>query len=184
MEERLIAVVMTFHGQDRVQPFSVLCISCRQVSSDVWKVHCVPGGEPVVLFQRGAVRLLDSILSAPQQPIEEVLAQEEAIRSVSLYFTVPVNPLCYNPNWERVLESAPRDGNFLQLTPNFVVQEQNFNIDGDISNIEITWRPVLCCSLTCCSVLMILLFVFRWSTNIVAESQQFVIFTTEQVTSF
>ncbi|XP_038569796.1 nucleolar protein 11-like [Micropterus salmoides] len=69
------------------------------VSSDVWKVHCVPGGEPVVLFQRGAVRLLDSILSAPQQPIEEVLAQEEAI---------------------------------------------------------------------------------RWSTNIVAESQQFVIFTTEQ----
>ncbi|XP_044047223.1 nucleolar protein 11-like isoform X2 [Siniperca chuatsi] len=69
------------------------------VSSDVWRVHCVLGGNPVVLFQRGAVRLLDSLLSAPQQPIEEVLAQEEAI---------------------------------------------------------------------------------RWSTNIVAESQQFVIFTTEQ----
>ncbi|XP_070777219.1 nucleolar protein 11-like [Enoplosus armatus] len=69
------------------------------VSSDVWRVHCVRGGDPVVLFQRGAVRLLDSLLSAPQQPIEEVLAQEEAI---------------------------------------------------------------------------------RWSTNIVAESQQFVIFTTEQ----
>uniref|UniRef100_A0A7N9AQG7 Nucleolar protein 11 n=1 Tax=Mastacembelus armatus TaxID=205130 RepID=A0A7N9AQG7_9TELE len=50
------------------------------VSSDVWKVHCVQGGEPVVLFQRGAVRLLDSLLSAPQQPIEEVLAEEEAIR--------------------------------------------------------------------------------------------------------
>ncbi|XP_040893279.1 nucleolar protein 11-like [Toxotes jaculatrix] len=50
------------------------------VSSDVWRVHCVHGGEPVVLFQRGAVRLLDSLLSAPQQPIEEVLAQEEAIR--------------------------------------------------------------------------------------------------------
>ncbi|XP_037621218.1 nucleolar protein 11-like [Sebastes umbrosus] len=49
------------------------------VSSDVWRVHCVAGGEPVVLFQRGAVRLLDSLLSAPQQPIEEVLAQEEAI---------------------------------------------------------------------------------------------------------
>lgn len=42
------------------------------------------GGEPVVLFQKGAVRLLDSLLSAPQQPIEEVLDQEEAIRSVSL----------------------------------------------------------------------------------------------------
>uniref|UniRef100_A0A668A7F7 Nucleolar protein 11 n=1 Tax=Myripristis murdjan TaxID=586833 RepID=A0A668A7F7_9TELE len=50
------------------------------VSSDVWRVHSVPGGEPVVLFQRGAVRLLDSLLSAPQQPVEEVLAQEEAIR--------------------------------------------------------------------------------------------------------
>ncbi|KAM3622777.1 uncharacterized protein V6R79_002938 [Siganus canaliculatus] len=50
------------------------------VSSDVWKVHCVSGGEPVVLFQRGAVRLLDSLLSAPQQTIEEVLAQEETIR--------------------------------------------------------------------------------------------------------
>uniref|UniRef100_A0A8D3C434 Nucleolar protein 11 n=1 Tax=Scophthalmus maximus TaxID=52904 RepID=A0A8D3C434_SCOMX len=50
------------------------------VSSDIWRVQSVNGGEPVVLFQRGAVRLLDSLLSAPQQPIEEVLAQEEAIR--------------------------------------------------------------------------------------------------------
>ncbi|XP_042341081.1 LOW QUALITY PROTEIN: nucleolar protein 11-like [Plectropomus leopardus] len=50
------------------------------VSSDVWRVHCEAGGEPVVLFQRGSVRLLDSLLSAPQQPIEEVLAQEETIR--------------------------------------------------------------------------------------------------------
>ncbi len=52
-----------------------------KVSSDVWRVHCVTGGEPVVLFQRGAVRLLDSLLSAPQQPVEEVLTQEEAIRA-------------------------------------------------------------------------------------------------------
>uniref|UniRef100_A0A665VC48 Nucleolar protein 11 n=1 Tax=Echeneis naucrates TaxID=173247 RepID=A0A665VC48_ECHNA len=51
------------------------------VSSDIWRVHCAHGGDPVVLFQRGAVRLLDSLLSAPQQPIEEILAQEEAIRS-------------------------------------------------------------------------------------------------------
>uniref|UniRef100_A0AAQ4R2U1 Nucleolar protein 11 n=1 Tax=Gasterosteus aculeatus aculeatus TaxID=481459 RepID=A0AAQ4R2U1_GASAC len=49
------------------------------VSSDVWRVHCVAGGDPVVLFHRGAVRLLDSLLSAPQQPIEEVLSPEEAI---------------------------------------------------------------------------------------------------------
>lgn len=57
-----------------------LFIYSLQLSSDVWKVHCAHGGEPVILFQRGAVRLLDSLLSAPQQPIEEVLAQEEVIR--------------------------------------------------------------------------------------------------------
>uniref|UniRef100_A0A668AFU0 Nucleolar protein 11 n=1 Tax=Myripristis murdjan TaxID=586833 RepID=A0A668AFU0_9TELE len=57
-----------------------VAVSDNKVSSDVWRVHSVPGGEPVVLFQRGAVRLLDSLLSAPQQPVEEVLAQEEAIR--------------------------------------------------------------------------------------------------------
>uniref|UniRef100_A0A4W5PWR2 Nucleolar protein 11 n=1 Tax=Hucho hucho TaxID=62062 RepID=A0A4W5PWR2_9TELE len=50
------------------------------VSADVWRVHSAPGGEPVVLFQRGAVRLLDSLLSAPQQPIEDVLSEEEVIR--------------------------------------------------------------------------------------------------------
>ncbi|XP_054634305.1 nucleolar protein 11-like [Dunckerocampus dactyliophorus] len=50
------------------------------VSSDIWRVHCVAGVDPVVLFQRGAVRLLDSLLSAPQQTIEEVLAPDETIR--------------------------------------------------------------------------------------------------------
>ncbi|XP_028990686.1 nucleolar protein 11-like [Betta splendens] len=50
------------------------------VSADVSRVLCVHGAEPVVLFQRGAVRLLDSLLSAPQQPIEEVLHQDEVIR--------------------------------------------------------------------------------------------------------
>nr|XP_046167097.1 nucleolar protein 11-like [Oncorhynchus gorbuscha] len=50
------------------------------VSADVWRVHSAPGGEPVVLFQRGAVRLLDSLLSAPQQPIEDILSEEEDIR--------------------------------------------------------------------------------------------------------
>eukprot|EP00063_Salmo_salar_P052909 XP_014027744.1 PREDICTED: nucleolar protein 11-like [Salmo salar] len=50
------------------------------VSADVWRVHSAPGEEPVVLFQRGAVRLLDSLLSAPQQPIEDVLSEEEVIR--------------------------------------------------------------------------------------------------------
>lgn len=43
-------------------------------------MHSVPEQEPVVLFQRGAVRHLDSLLAAPQQPVEDVLSQEEVIR--------------------------------------------------------------------------------------------------------
>ena len=46
----------------------------------------MPGAEPVVLFRRGAVRLLDYVLSAPQQPIEQIVSQEETIWSVLLYF--------------------------------------------------------------------------------------------------
>ncbi|TWW59473.1 Nucleolar protein 11-like [Takifugu flavidus] len=49
------------------------------VSSDIWSIHSIPGGEPVVLFKKGAMRLLDSLLTAPQQPIEEVISQEETI---------------------------------------------------------------------------------------------------------
>uniref|UniRef100_A0A674CWW6 Nucleolar protein 11 n=1 Tax=Salmo trutta TaxID=8032 RepID=A0A674CWW6_SALTR len=55
-------------------------VSDNKVSADVWRVHSAPGEEPVVLFQRGSVRLLDSLLSAPQQPIEDVLSEEEVIR--------------------------------------------------------------------------------------------------------
>uniref|UniRef100_A0A674MAC7 Nucleolar protein 11 n=1 Tax=Takifugu rubripes TaxID=31033 RepID=A0A674MAC7_TAKRU len=51
------------------------------VSSDIWRVHSIPGGEPVVLFKKGAMRLLDSLLTAPQQPIEEVISQDETICS-------------------------------------------------------------------------------------------------------
>uniref|UniRef100_A0A8C5D438 Nucleolar protein 11 n=1 Tax=Gouania willdenowi TaxID=441366 RepID=A0A8C5D438_GOUWI len=50
------------------------------VTSDIYRVLSIPSWEPVVLFQSGAVRLLDSLLSAPQQPIEDVLSQEESIR--------------------------------------------------------------------------------------------------------
>jgi hypothetical protein len=42
-----------------------------------------------VLFVRGAVRLLDDVLAAPQQPIEEVLGQEENIRSVPSLLSSP-----------------------------------------------------------------------------------------------
>ena len=61
----------------------VLCFfrCVLQVTADVWRIHSGPEGEPVVLFQRGGVRLLDALLSAPQQAIEEVLTDEEVIRS-------------------------------------------------------------------------------------------------------
>ncbi|XP_036426021.1 nucleolar protein 11-like [Colossoma macropomum] len=50
------------------------------VSAEVYRVHSVPDQEPLVLFRHGAVRFLDSLLAAPQQPIEEVLSEEEVIR--------------------------------------------------------------------------------------------------------
>ncbi|XP_060774922.1 nucleolar protein 11-like [Neoarius graeffei] len=50
------------------------------VSAEIYRVHSAPEQESVVLFQRGAVRRLDSLLAAPQQPVEEVLSQEEVIR--------------------------------------------------------------------------------------------------------
>ncbi|KAG7326826.1 hypothetical protein KOW79_010227 [Hemibagrus wyckioides] len=57
------------------------------VSAEIYRVHSAPEQEPVVLFQRGAVRLLDSLLTAPQQPVEEVLSQEEVIRWSTLVRT-------------------------------------------------------------------------------------------------
>uniref|UniRef100_A0A8C7Z5V4 Nucleolar protein 11 n=1 Tax=Oryzias sinensis TaxID=183150 RepID=A0A8C7Z5V4_9TELE len=50
------------------------------VKADIWKVHCAGGEQPIVLFRRGAVRQLEHLLSDPQQPIEDVLAEEEAVR--------------------------------------------------------------------------------------------------------
>ncbi|XP_063050868.1 nucleolar protein 11-like [Engraulis encrasicolus] len=53
------------------------------VSSDVWRVHSTPCHllqEPVVLFQTGAVRLLDALLAEPQQEVEATLPEDEAIR--------------------------------------------------------------------------------------------------------
>ncbi|XP_006635539.2 nucleolar protein 11-like [Lepisosteus oculatus] len=50
------------------------------VSAEVERVHPVPGSEPLVLFRRGAVRHLDALLAAPQQAVEDVLSEGEAIR--------------------------------------------------------------------------------------------------------
>ncbi|MBN3314283.1 NOL11 protein, partial [Atractosteus spatula] len=50
------------------------------VSAEVERVHPVPGSEPLVLFRRGAVRQLDALLAAPQQAVEDVLSEGEAIR--------------------------------------------------------------------------------------------------------
>ncbi|XP_077461363.1 nucleolar protein 11-like [Stigmatopora argus] len=50
------------------------------VLSDIWRIHCVAGGDPVVLFKSGAFRLLDSLLAAPRQTLEEVLDSDETLR--------------------------------------------------------------------------------------------------------
>ncbi|KAK7155155.1 hypothetical protein R3I93_009947 [Phoxinus phoxinus] len=50
------------------------------VSADVLRVLSAAESEAVVLFCCGAVRFLDSLLTSPQQPIEDVLAKEEIIR--------------------------------------------------------------------------------------------------------
>ncbi|NWY47070.1 NOL11 protein, partial [Sylvia atricapilla] len=49
------------------------------LSADVYRIHSLPQGGPVVLFQGGAVRTLDVLLEAPQQDIENVVSGE-AIR--------------------------------------------------------------------------------------------------------
>uniref|UniRef100_A0A671PGJ5 Nucleolar protein 11 n=1 Tax=Sinocyclocheilus anshuiensis TaxID=1608454 RepID=A0A671PGJ5_9TELE len=51
-----------------------------RVSADVLKVLSATDSEPVVLFCCGAVRFLDSLLASPQQPIEDVLTEDEIIR--------------------------------------------------------------------------------------------------------
>uniref|UniRef100_A0A8C1S570 Nucleolar protein 11 n=1 Tax=Cyprinus carpio TaxID=7962 RepID=A0A8C1S570_CYPCA len=51
-----------------------------RVSADVLRVLSATDSEPVVLFCCGAVRFLDSLLASPQQPIEDVLTEDEIIR--------------------------------------------------------------------------------------------------------
>ncbi|NXM63910.1 NOL11 protein, partial [Illadopsis cleaveri] len=46
------------------------------LSADVYRIHSLPQGGPVVLFRGGAVRTLDVLLEAPQQEIENVLSGE------------------------------------------------------------------------------------------------------------
>ncbi|NXO98732.1 NOL11 protein, partial [Certhia brachydactyla] len=46
------------------------------LSADVYRIHSLPHGGPVVLFRGGAVRTLDVLLEAPQQDIENVISGE------------------------------------------------------------------------------------------------------------
>ncbi|NXH40663.1 NOL11 protein, partial [Dicaeum eximium] len=46
------------------------------LSADVYRIHSLPHGGPVVLFKGGAVRTLDVLLEAPQQEIENVISAE------------------------------------------------------------------------------------------------------------
>ncbi|KAK1163677.1 nucleolar protein 11-like [Acipenser oxyrinchus oxyrinchus] len=55
------------------------------LSAAVSRIHALPSSEPLVLFQRGAVRQLDALLAAPQQAVEDVLSEEEVIRWSSCF---------------------------------------------------------------------------------------------------
>lgn len=54
------------------------------MSADVARVHALPDSEPVVLFARGGARMLDALLAAPQQSIEELVPEGEVMRYLSL----------------------------------------------------------------------------------------------------
>uniref|UniRef100_A0A673IZG6 Nucleolar protein 11-like n=1 Tax=Sinocyclocheilus rhinocerous TaxID=307959 RepID=A0A673IZG6_9TELE len=60
--------------------FGFNLIKIFYVSADVLRVLSATDSEPVVLFCCGAVRFLDSLLASPQQPIEDVLTEDEIIR--------------------------------------------------------------------------------------------------------
>uniref|UniRef100_A0A8C0V7Z0 Nucleolar protein 11 n=1 Tax=Cyanistes caeruleus TaxID=156563 RepID=A0A8C0V7Z0_CYACU len=47
-----------------------------QLSADVYRIHSLPHGGPVVLFRGGGVRTLDVLLEAPQQEIENIISGE------------------------------------------------------------------------------------------------------------
>ncbi|KAM8947675.1 nucleolar protein 11 [Pelodytes ibericus] len=49
------------------------------VSADVYRIHCLPDNEPLVLFQGGSVRFLDTVLADPQKEIETILQDGERI---------------------------------------------------------------------------------------------------------
>ncbi|XP_039418499.1 nucleolar protein 11 [Corvus cornix cornix] len=46
------------------------------LSADVYRIHSLPNGGPVVLFRGGGVRTLDVLLEAPQQEIENIISDE------------------------------------------------------------------------------------------------------------
>ncbi|NXQ25490.1 NOL11 protein, partial [Alaudala cheleensis] len=46
------------------------------LSADVYRIHSLPQGGPLVLFRGGGVRTLDVLLEAPQQEIENVVSAE------------------------------------------------------------------------------------------------------------
>ncbi|KAM6345486.1 nucleolar protein 11 isoform 2-T2 [Alca torda] len=46
------------------------------LSADVYRIHSLPNGGPVVLFKGGGVRTLDVLLEAPQQEIENIISDE------------------------------------------------------------------------------------------------------------
>ncbi|XP_041077775.1 nucleolar protein 11-like isoform X1 [Polyodon spathula] len=93
------------------------------LSAAVSRIHAMPSLEPLVLFQRGAVRQLDALLAAPQQAVEEVLSEEEVIRWSSCFLEAE-QPL--------LLFSTEKSGEFFlylqKLNPNVL---HKYSIDSE-----------------------------------------------------
>uniref|UniRef100_A0A4W3KAK6 Nucleolar protein 11 n=1 Tax=Callorhinchus milii TaxID=7868 RepID=A0A4W3KAK6_CALMI len=69
--------------------------------ADVCRIHMLPDTEPLVLFEGGAVRRLDVLLTDPQQEIEDIVSEGEVI-SIDGQF-LPIWILIINVNTDMCL---------------------------------------------------------------------------------
>ncbi|KAG2460606.1 NOL11 protein, partial [Polypterus senegalus] len=103
------------------------------LSADVHRLHAVPSGEPLALFERGAVRQLDTLLAVPQQEVESILSENEVIRwSVCLS----------EANHHAVLFATEKDDEYFlylqKLNPDVLQKYKMGTVDSNATPISFT----------------------------------------------
>ncbi|XP_028674726.1 nucleolar protein 11-like [Erpetoichthys calabaricus] len=103
------------------------------LSANVHRLHAVPSGEPLALFERGAVRQLDTLLAVPQQEVESVLSENEVIRwSICLS----------EANHHAVLFATEKDDEYFlylqKLNPDILQKYKMGTVDSDATPISFT----------------------------------------------